>query len=97
MKPIVAYLKGLGSRLLAYVDDLFEATLPFTATHAIPADTKLLGVLMHTLFTRLGMRLHPTKILFAGRRKSRFSESWWTLCVENNSSLQKAATVVIHG
>jgi len=61
IRPVVQHLRGLGCRMIAYVDDFggappAEPGEPATAAQAAAAYT-----MIESLFQRLGLRLHPTK------------------------------------
>jgi hypothetical protein len=69
MRPVVAHLRSKGHRIYSYLDDFFGAAATGCADEpATEEDTVRAGRDIFTLFRRLGLRLHPTKSDFTGRR-----------------------------
>lgn len=69
MRPVVAFLRARGHRVFSYLDDFFGAARPSSIGPASREDTQMLGQEMRSLFTRLGLALHPDKCDFGGKRQ----------------------------
>ncbi|CDF35367.1 transposon Ty3-I Gag-Pol polyprotein-like [Chondrus crispus] len=67
MSPVVAWLRRLGHRVFAYLDDFFGAAKPGRPDTATgQKETVELGRVMPLLFAKLGLNLHPGKCFFSG-------------------------------
>lgn len=67
MRPVVAFLRALGHRVFAYLDEFFEAARAGRGrTTTDKEDTQQLGSFMRALFGPLGLLLHPHKFWFKG-------------------------------
>lgn len=61
MRPVVQYLRELGFRILAYVDDFGGAPPALPGQAATAAQARAAYQLVERLFGELGLKLHPTK------------------------------------
>lgn len=69
MSPVVAFLRKLGHRVFAYMDDFFGATKPGGVGIATGEyDTESLGRFMGLLFEKLGLTLKSEKCDFTGKK-----------------------------
>ena len=65
-RPLVAELRRLGFRVVAYVDDFGGAPPSAPGQAATVADTLRAGQLVRDLLARLGLRLHPRMGVWTG-------------------------------
>lgn len=67
MAPVVGFLRSLGHRIFAYLDEFFGAAKPLCpGGTASPVETQALERLMQLLFHEFGLQIHPKKCFFHG-------------------------------